>query len=101
MPNRYVLYRVELGVDSYEWDTFEILNKEYKTCEKKSFFRFIYRVYGILTYERILGIERVGIVVTIWPHSSVPIPKNMHHIHCSRVRAFVLNAILPYWMMTT
>lgn len=44
---------------------------------------------------------RVGIVVTIWPHSSVPIPKSRHHNHCSRVKAFVLNAILPYWTMNT
>ena len=68
-----------------------------RTCEKKSEMPNIWS----LTYESILGILRVGIVVTIWPHSSVPIPKNRHHIHCSRVRAAVLNAILPYWIMTT
>lgn len=59
------------------------------------------REYVILTYERILGIRRVGIVVTIWPHISVPIPKNRHHNHWSNVSALVLNAILPYCMMTT
>lgn len=57
--------------------------------------------YIILTYERILGILRVGTVVTTWPHNSVPIPKNRHHIHCSNVSALVLNAILPYCMITT
>lgn len=57
--------------------------------------------YVILTYERILGIRRVGIVVTIWPHISVPIPKNRHHNHWSNVSALVLNAILPYCMMIT
>lgn len=57
--------------------------------------------YVILTYERILGIRRVGIVVTIWPHISVPIPKNRHHNHWSNESALVLNAILPYCMMIT
>lgn len=39
------------------------------------------KIYEYITYERILGILRVGIVVTNWPHNSVPIPKNRHHIH--------------------
>lgn len=48
------------------------------------------------THERIFGIFRVGIVVTSCPQRSVPTPKNRHHNHCSKVKLFVENAILPY-----
>lgn len=54
-----------------------------------------------MTYDNNFGNVRVGTVVIICPQSSVPIPKNKHHSHCSRVSSFVENAILPYWMMTT
>lgn len=49
-----------------------------------------------MTYDNIFGKLRVGIVVTTWPQSNVPIPKNKHQSHCSSVKAFVENAILPY-----
>lgn len=52
-------------------------------------------------HDKSLGSFRVGTVVTTWPQSRVPKPKNRHHIHCSKVRPFVENAIFPYWMITT
>lgn len=51
------------------------------------------------TYESIFGIFLVGTVVTSWPHNNVPTPKNKHHNHCSNVKLFVENAILPYWII--
>lgn len=59
-------------------------------------------VFGLWdAHDKSLGSFRVGTVVTTWPQSSVPKPKNRHHIHCSKVRPLVENAILPYWIMTT
>lgn len=54
-----------------------------------------------MTYDNNFGNVRVGTVVITCPQISVPIPKNRHHSHCSRVSSLVENAILPYWMMTT
>ena len=53
------------------------------------------------TYESILGIFLVGTVVTNWPHNNVPTPKKRHHIHCSKVKLAVENAILPHWIIRT
>lgn len=57
------------------------------------------RFSQINTNDISLGNVRVGTVVTTWPHTRVPKPKNTHHSHCSSVSAFVEKAILPYWIM--
>lgn len=59
------------------------------------------KIVFAMTYDNNFGNVRVGTVVITCPQSSVPIPKNKHHSHCSRVSSLVENAILPYWMMTT
>jgi mannose/fructose/N-acetylgalactosamine-specific phosphotransferase system component IID len=58
-------------------------------------------VLKITTYESILGIFLVGTVVTNWPHNNVPIPKNRHHSHCSKLKLAVENAILPNSIIRT
>lgn len=55
----------------------------------------------LCSYDINFGNARVGTVVTNWPHNNVPTPKNKHQPHCSSVKAFVENAILPYCIMTT
>ena len=41
------------------------------------------------------GILLVGMVVTNWPHTRTPSPKNIHQSHCSSVNLAVEKALPP------
>ena len=56
---------------------------------------------GPLPHVNFFGIFFVGSVVITWPHTSTPTPKNIHHNHCSSVRAAVAKATPPYWTIIT
>jgi hypothetical protein len=67
-------------------------------CESSSAARAS-RLFLNYTYDNSLGSDLVGTVVTSWPHSRVPTPKNRHQPHCSRVSALHENAMPPNWTM--
>jgi len=55
---------------------------------------------GSRPYDSDFGMQLFGMVVIICCQTSVPRPKKMHQIHCSKLRGEVENANPPNWMIT-
>ena len=65
-----------------------------RTCKFKIFSQ-IFTSLKNKTYDSDFGMQLFGMVVIICCQTSVPRPKKMHQIHCSKFRGWVENANPP------